>query len=192
MSVLCPFSAGFIFSRTTPLRGLLVGRDGERHKPSWGDPIAHHRYFGNLYRHSDHPFFAEPLEGWDELIDDPRHLFDTSAVPLPQPTWDFSEPCSEVISPPAETDPQGRHTGRERADVLAWYAPAHTFGEEEYGLHLTQTGIVKAATAIQRIAADAGSNLSRRSAVIIAAFVLYCHELGRLPAETLFISSPVR
>lgn len=181
MSVLYPFSAGFIFSRTTPLRGLLVGRDGERHKPSWGDPIAHHRYFGSLYRHSDHPFFAEPLEAWDELIDDPRHLFDTSAVPPPQPTWDLSDPSSEVVPPLSETDTQHRH--RRRVDVLAWYAPAHACAEDEYGIHLTQTGVVKAAAALQRIALDAGVNISRRSAVVIATFVLYCHELGHALVE---------
>lgn len=134
MSVLCPFSAGFIFRRSTALRGLLVGPDGERGKPSWGDPIAHHRYFGSLYRHSDHPFFSDPLEAWDELVVDQRHLFDASAVPPPQPTWDFSDASSEVVPPLGQTETGRGHTGHQRADVLAWYAPAHACAENEYGI----------------------------------------------------------
>jgi hypothetical protein len=182
MAVLWPFSAGFIYHRTTPLRGLVVSRDGHGSKPSWGHPIAHHRYFGSLYRDSAHPFFSEPLEAWDELIDDPRHLFDSGSNPPPQPTWDLSDPSSEVIPPLAETETQGRHTVH-RADVLAWYAPAHTCCEDEYGIHLTETGVIKAAAALQRFWADAGTALSRRSAVVIAAFVLYCHELGHALVE---------
>lgn len=183
MSVLCPFSAGFIFRRSTALRGLLVGPDGERGKPSWGDPIAHHRYFGSLYRHSDHPFFSDPLEAWDELVVDQRHLFDASAVPPPQPTWDFSDASSEVVPPLGQTETGRGHTGHQRADVLAWYAPAHACAENEYGIHLTQAGVVKAAAAVQRNAAAVGTNLSRRSAVVIGAFVLYCHELGHALIE---------
>lgn len=182
MDVLWPFSAGFIYGRTTALRGLVVGRDGHGSKPSWGDPVAHHRHFGTLYRHSDHAFFSEPLETWDDLFRDPRQLFDSGSSPLPQPTWDLSDPSSEVIPPLAETETQLRHAGH-RADVLAWYAPAHTCCEEDYGIHLTQTGVIKAAAAIQRLAGDGGLSLSRRSAVVIAAFVLYCHELGHALVE---------
>jgi hypothetical protein len=197
MSVLYPFSAGLAYGRTTPLRGLVIGRGGGRGKVPWGDPIAHRRYFGSLYRHSDRPFFSEPLNAWDELIADSRHVFEFDVVPTPQPVWDFADPASQVAPPLAQADDtdaprssrQGSgttrrpHSDRRRADTLAWYAPAHTCSEDEYGIHMTQTGIVKAAAAVQWAMTDAGADLSRRSAVVIGAFALYCHELGHALVE---------
>lgn len=183
MSVLCPFSAGFIYNRTNELRGLLTRVGGESSKPAWGDPLAHHSYFGSLYRHSDCPFFSEPLESWDKLIDDPRPIFDTTVVPPLQPTWNPADPFSEVTTCMREQNGDSRKTAR--VELLAWYAPAHTNAQSEYGIHLTEVGVVKTAAAIQKLLNRGGTVLSRRSAAIIASYVLYCHELAHALIEDL-------
>lgn len=183
MSVLCPFSAGFIYNRTNELRGLLTRAGGESCKQPWGDPLAHHSYFGSLYRHSDFPFFSEPLESWDKLIDDPRPVFDTTVVPPLQPTWNPADPFSEVTISRREQCGDSRKTTR--VELLAWYAPAHTNVQNEYGIHLTQVGVVKTAASIQQLLSRGGTIFSRRSAVIIASYILYCHELAHALIEDL-------
>ena len=145
MSVLCPFSAGFIYNRTNKLRGLLTRVGGESGKPAWGDPLAHHSNFGSRYRHSDWSFFLEPLESWDTMIEDPRPLFDVTVSPPLQPTWSFDDPFSEVttslrrireedddnndVSLSIANYPVQRTT---RVELLAWYSPAHTNEQNEY------------------------------------------------------------
>jgi len=147
-----------------------------------GSPLAHHSSFGRLYRESDSPFFSEPVESWDKIIADPRPLFDLTVVPPVQMAWDFSDPISPICTTTNRSSDLSSHISS-RVDVLAWYAPAHTHTEDVYGIHLTQVGIVKSASAIQELLRIAGTSISRRSAAIIAAYVIYCHELAHALVE---------
>lgn len=192
MSVLSPFSAGFIYNQIFGLRYSWRNAHGSRGDYSFDFPG---QSFGHLYERSDDPFFAQMTEGWDALLSDKRPLFSRGIVPKPQPVWNSADP----VSPPSVATPERRDSSDEPSkdderrarkrdgcpgtEVLAWYAPAHLHSRWDYGIHLTPVGIVKTAAALQMRLEQAGGTISRRSAVVLATYLLYCHELGHALVE---------
>jgi hypothetical protein len=63
-------------------------------------------------------------------------------------------------------------------DLLAWYSPWFTHTRKTYGIHLLDAGIVQFADQLVRaFKEDKSPALARSSAVLWAAYCLYCHEL---------------
>lgn len=194
MSILSPFSAGFVYGSTQRVRGYLY-RDGEAGvRPAWGDPIAQHSSFERLYVHEPCGFWLDCLPDWDELLSKPTSFFDTKSgcEVHEQPVWDLREPLSQERTPQEERTTEAiraKSTDGDcdswRFELLAWYCDAHRHRERDYGIHLTKTGIAKSGAEIMRHSASSGAAMSRRSAVIIAVYALYCHELCHAYIEDL-------
>jgi hypothetical protein len=70
-------------------------------------------------------------------------------------------------------------------ELLAWYQPLHNHTLHDYGIYLTDTGIVKVAESLQLGLTEHNIRLTRRQLLFWAAHVLYLHELGHALIERL-------
>jgi hypothetical protein len=101
----------------------------------------------------------------------------TSAVP--QKTWDMNKiPASPEVKEKLDTT-------KTIFDTLAWYQPLHSHALHNYGIYLTDAGIVKVAESLQVGLTAHNITLSRRQLLFWAAHILYLHELGHALIERL-------
>ena len=89
--------------------------------------------------------------------------------------WDYDE---ERARNQCHTPPEPQQTpgpGRE-FERLAWYSPAHTNLERDYGIHISDEGLVKVAEDIQQRLLYYHIKLSKTHLLIFAAYLLLAHE----------------
>jgi hypothetical protein len=103
-----------------------------------------------------------------------------SGTPIvPQKIWDM-----EKIPVTPETK-EGLVPEKSIFELLAWYQPLHNHTLLDYGIYLTDVGIVKVAESLQLGLTEHNIRLTRRQLLFWAAHVLYLHELGHALIERL-------
>jgi hypothetical protein len=103
----------------------------------------------------------------------------SSTLAVPQKTWDMNKiPASPEVKEKVDT-------GKSSFDILAWYQPLHSYALHNYGIYLTDAGIVKVAESLQTGLIEHNVTLSRRQLLFWAAHILYLHELGHALIERL-------
>lgn len=195
MSIFTPFSAGLLFQNIRELRcrwRFHPKGEVQIHWPMCGWPLCAASNLNSLYWHTDESPYSDILTGWDDLQKHPTPLFAHRARPTRQPSWDMNDPCSPVNwnpeASPSESEitedapnadtPQLSSIGyRHKVELLAWYSPAHFSHSWDYGIHLSHVGVAKAAAGIEACHGNASAVPSRRTLTVLAAYILYAHEL---------------